>query len=403
MKAKLKFIIPVVIAIIAIIVAALCIDFTPQEKTDVSSLMSTAHKYLIENQYEQAIAEFNKVIEIEPMNVDAYLGLAEAYVGIGDTDKAIEVLEKGYEITGDDRLKEMLDRLLLPVPEETTVTTTAAETDVTTTVHENKTIPNEELVQVLMQLIENPNANIEKEKLDAIYKVSIWGKDFYAVNENIGDKYSISARVSVYDDNHLIKNRYGINYDNTEYEEYESGIISNLTFLERLNNLSIIEIEYNEISDISSLSGMTNLTILILNNNKISDISALENLTNLTDLWLEYNQINDISALENLTNLTDLWLEYNQINDISALENLTNLKRLELDCEQISNISPLKNLTNLELLNLNSKLISEKSEKDVEDLRKALPNCYVNRYFNLGLIAFHTFNPAFYQILTQIL
>ena len=381
MKAKLKFIIPVVIAVIAIIVAALCIDFTPQEKADVSSLMSTAQKHLIENQYEQAIAEFNKVIEIEPMNVDAYWGLAEAYVGIGDTDKAIEVLEKGYEITGDDRLKEMLDRLLLPVPEETTVTTTAAETDVTTTVHENKTIPNEELVQVLMQLIENPNANIEKEKLDAIYKVSILGKDFYAVNENIGDKYSISARVSVYDDNHLIKNRYGINYDNTEYEEYESGIISNLTFLERLNNLSIIEIEYNEISDISSLSGMTNLTILILNNNKISDISALENLTNLTDLWLECNQI----------------------NDISALENLTNLKRLELDCEQISNISPLKNLTNLELLNLNSKLISEKSEKDVEDLRKALPNCYVNRYFNLGLIAFHTFNPAFYQILTQIL
>lgn len=132
MKAKLKFIIPVIIAIIAIIVAALCIDFTPQERVDVSSLMSTAQKYLIENQYEQAIAEFNKVIEIEPMNVDAYLGLAEAYVGMGDTDKAIEVLNKGYEITGDDRLKEMLDRLLLPVPEETTVTTTAATEETTT-------------------------------------------------------------------------------------------------------------------------------------------------------------------------------------------------------------------------------------------------------------------------------
>lgn len=132
MKAKLKFIIPIVIAVIAIIVAALCIDFTPQERADVSSLMSTAQKYLVENQYEQAIAEFNKVIEIEPKNVDAYLGLAEAYVGIGDTGKAVEILEKGYEITGDERLKEMLDRLLQPVPEETTVTTTAATEETTT-------------------------------------------------------------------------------------------------------------------------------------------------------------------------------------------------------------------------------------------------------------------------------
>lgn len=132
MKAKLKFIIPIVIAVIAIIVAALCIDFTPRERADVSSIMSTAQKYLIENQYEQAIAEFNKVIEIEPKNVDAYLGLAEVYVGMGDADKAIEILEKGYEITGDERLKEMLDRLLLPVPEETTVTTTVTTVETTT-------------------------------------------------------------------------------------------------------------------------------------------------------------------------------------------------------------------------------------------------------------------------------
>lgn len=112
MKSKLKFIIPIVIAVIAIIVAALCIDFTPQERADVSSIMSTAQKYLIENQYEQAIAEFNKVIEIEPKNADAYLGLAEAYVGMGDTEKAIEVLEKGYAVAGDERLKKAIDNFL---------------------------------------------------------------------------------------------------------------------------------------------------------------------------------------------------------------------------------------------------------------------------------------------------
>lgn len=33
------------------------------------------------------------VIEIDPKNVDAYLGLADAYVALGKYEKAIEVLE----------------------------------------------------------------------------------------------------------------------------------------------------------------------------------------------------------------------------------------------------------------------------------------------------------------------
>ena len=111
MKNKLKFIIPIAIAVIAIIVAALCIDFKPAERVDIPSLVSTAQKYLIENNYEQAIAEFNKIIEIDPMNVDAYIGIADAYIGMGDTEKAIEWLEKGYTLTSDERIKNMIDEL----------------------------------------------------------------------------------------------------------------------------------------------------------------------------------------------------------------------------------------------------------------------------------------------------
>ncbi len=128
MKNKLKFIIPIVIAVIAIIVAALCIDFTPAERVDIPSLVSTAQKYLIENNYEQAIAEFNKIIEIDPINVDAYIGIADAYIGIGDTEKAIEWLQKGYELTGNERLKAMIDKL----NSDDEVTVTAMETSALT-------------------------------------------------------------------------------------------------------------------------------------------------------------------------------------------------------------------------------------------------------------------------------
>ncbi len=113
MKSKLKIIIPIIVAVIAIIIAALMINFTSDNGVNISSLIETAQNYLNENKYEQAIAEFEKAINIDPMNVDAYIGLAQAYIGIGDSDKAIETLEKGIEATGDQRLKDMLDELSL--------------------------------------------------------------------------------------------------------------------------------------------------------------------------------------------------------------------------------------------------------------------------------------------------
>ena len=122
MKNKLKIIIPVAVAALAVILAAVFINFSPKESADISSLMSTAQKYLVEQNYEQAIAEFGKVIDLDPMNTDAYLGLADAYIGMGDTDSAIQWLEKGYELTGDERLKKMLDELTVgsAEPEVTT-------------------------------------------------------------------------------------------------------------------------------------------------------------------------------------------------------------------------------------------------------------------------------------------
>ncbi len=109
MKTKSKIIIPAVTAVIAIILAFVLISFSPAEQAvDITSMLSTGQKYLSEFNYEQAIAEFEKIIELDPMNVDAYIGIAEAYEAVGDVDKAIEWLEKGYELRGDERIVEKL-------------------------------------------------------------------------------------------------------------------------------------------------------------------------------------------------------------------------------------------------------------------------------------------------------
>lgn len=124
MKSKFKIIIPTIIALAAVIIAAVCISFTPKVSQNIDELLSTAQKYLIEQNYEQAVIEFNKIIELDPMNAEAYLGLAHTYIDMGDREKAVEILEMGFEMTGDERLKALLDELTAtdntqPEPDET--------------------------------------------------------------------------------------------------------------------------------------------------------------------------------------------------------------------------------------------------------------------------------------------
>lgn len=108
------------LCISAIIIAVILLNNSPETKLDV--YLTNAAKYLVEMNYEQAIVEFDKILEIDPMNVEAYLGKARAYYAMGDVDKAIDTLKDGYEKTGDDRIWKLLteyDNDLLTFPDET--------------------------------------------------------------------------------------------------------------------------------------------------------------------------------------------------------------------------------------------------------------------------------------------
>ena len=98
---------------VALILIVLIIGFiiynSPSKR--LSRQLDLGNRYLEEQNYEQAIVEFDKAIAIDPMSVDAYLGKVQAYESMGDEEKAIEVLQTGYEITGDLRLKDYIDKL----------------------------------------------------------------------------------------------------------------------------------------------------------------------------------------------------------------------------------------------------------------------------------------------------
>ena len=105
-KNKIAVIITAVLIIAAIVTAAM----TPAllKHVQINDQMKIAMQYLNDLDYESAILAFTKILEIDPKNINAYVELANVYTTIGKSEEAYVILKKGYEITQDDNLAEML-------------------------------------------------------------------------------------------------------------------------------------------------------------------------------------------------------------------------------------------------------------------------------------------------------
>lgn len=131
---------------VALIIFLLMLLVACGKKTmTIDDYLTLGNKYLLEENYEQAVVAFMAVIEIEPRNIEAntalgdiyvktkeyekaieyyekvceidntisdcYLKLAECYVLLERPEQAIACLKEGYEITKNRRLKEQMDQL----------------------------------------------------------------------------------------------------------------------------------------------------------------------------------------------------------------------------------------------------------------------------------------------------
>ena len=108
-KSKTPLIITIAVVVLAVVivgVVALVRSNSPEKR--LQNQLDLGSRYLEELDYEQAIAAYELALEIDPMNVEAYTGLADAYLGVGDSDKAIDALIDGIDRTDDDSLMEKL-------------------------------------------------------------------------------------------------------------------------------------------------------------------------------------------------------------------------------------------------------------------------------------------------------
>lgn len=69
------------------------------EPVSAADLLADALMHYEAGDYEEAIIAYMSVIEIEPKNFDAQLGLGKAYRGAGRTEEAIEALLTAQELS----------------------------------------------------------------------------------------------------------------------------------------------------------------------------------------------------------------------------------------------------------------------------------------------------------------
>ncbi|MCL2089529.1 MAG: DUF5050 domain-containing protein, partial [Oscillospiraceae bacterium] len=99
-----------ILLIVVLLLFAACSKPASQPLT-AQDFLDLGEKYLLDLDYEQALVQFLKAIEIDPMNPRGYTGAAEAYVGLGDISNAISVLEQGLRATNDRDIESRIQEL----------------------------------------------------------------------------------------------------------------------------------------------------------------------------------------------------------------------------------------------------------------------------------------------------
>lgn len=144
---RIRIIVGVIAALILLTVGGILLHNYSQAQ-EVKEQTILGNKYLQEQKYEEAILALEKIIKIEPKNVEARIKLAKAYMGLNKNTEAekvlmdalsitkknpavylelarlymkldkvkeaVDILKTGYEETQDAEVKKLLDELLAP-------------------------------------------------------------------------------------------------------------------------------------------------------------------------------------------------------------------------------------------------------------------------------------------------
>jgi len=206
-KKKLVGIVSIII-VLSILVGVGIFVLSEHKTSQIKDKLDLGEKYLEELEYEKALAYFMEVLEIDPKNVDAYLGMADVYIAMGDYEKALEVLTEAYEEIRDEaieekrkevkKLQEEAKKQEVVAESEENTAETVDEIEVETVISETETEENHENEENLEKLLVTDIDFYTEEDWDnSIQKATVIGKTedgievwrYETEERTIGDAY----------------------------------------------------------------------------------------------------------------------------------------------------------------------------------------------------------------------
>lgn len=325
-KRKLLPIIVGIEAVLLVSVMVFIVAYFNSETVKIKKQIELAQRYFLEEDYEQAIATFELIIEIDPKVEEAYLGLAEAYTASGDLEKALKILNRGYKRTESKELEEQINSM-------EKILATASEVVIC-----GKSYP----IATTTKLDISKEENVTAKDVENIGKLENL--------ENLDISYTKITDISI------LKNCRKL-----EYLNIGGTSITNISILENCRKLKYLYMWETKVTDIGVLENFRKLEYLNIGGTSITDISILESCRNLEELEIGGTLITDISILENCPNLKYLYMWEVPIIDINVLKNCPDLEQLNIDGTLVTDISVLENCSNLKVLYIDSDLITDLS------------------------------------------
>jgi len=87
-------------------------DLTIKNPDNAAANLLLGQQGIVSGQFDKAIARFEKVLKVEPKNVEAILGQAEAYKNKGNKAKAIELLEQSKKVMNNPAFSKDIDQYI---------------------------------------------------------------------------------------------------------------------------------------------------------------------------------------------------------------------------------------------------------------------------------------------------
>ena len=162
-KIKIKLAITISVLILCLVFGGVgLVKYT--NAAHVKEGLVLGNKYVQEGKYEEAILAFKKVIQIEPMNIEARVGLAKAYIKTGKPEEAKKILKESMSINPK-KVEPYLELAKLYTSENNPV-------DAIKTLTDGYTATNSERIKTMLEDIES------KITTDDINKTIILGENY---------------------------------------------------------------------------------------------------------------------------------------------------------------------------------------------------------------------------------